>query len=155
MSEYLVAKWVHVLSSTILFGTGIGTAFYMLRAALSREPRVAWLVGKYVVTADWLFTTTAIIVQPLSGFWLVHLAGFPLTSRWIVWSVALYLLAGACWLPVVRIQIQMRDAAREAAENGRPLPPRYWSWFRLWFALGVPAFASLVIVFWLMIAKPA
>src|SRR3954468_11711803 len=151
MSEYLILKWVHVLSSTILFGTGLGSAFYMLFACLSREPAVPHFVARYVVIADGLFTATAIIVQPVTGFWLAHLAGFPLGSRWIVWSVALYLLAGACWLPVVRIQIRMRDAAREAAENGRPLPQRYWRWFRLWFALGVPAFASLVIVFWLMI----
>jgi uncharacterized membrane protein len=155
MSEYLIVKWVHVLSSTILFGTGIGSAFYMLCAGLSRDPKVAHFVARYVVIADWLFTATAVVVQPLTGFWLAHLAGFSLGSRWIAWSIALYFVAGACWLPVVYIQIRMRDTARAAAAESRgALPARYWRLFRIWFALGIPAFASLVVVFWLMIAKP-
>jgi uncharacterized membrane protein len=154
MSEYLVVKWVHVLSSTLLFGTGIGSAYYMLRACVSREPRVAHLVAGYVVVADWLFTATSVVVQPVTGFWLAHLAGFPLGSRWIVWSIVLYFVAGACWLPVVYIQIRMRELARAAAESRGPLPQRFWRFFRIWAVLGVPAFLSLVVVFWLMIAKP-
>ncbi|HYC36668.1 MAG TPA: DUF2269 domain-containing protein [Usitatibacter sp.] len=155
MSEYLVLKWIHVVSSTILFGTGIGSAFYMLVASLDRDARVVFFVTRWVVVADWIFTTTAVIVQPLTGFWLAHLAGFPLTSRWIVWSTALYLLAGGCWLPVVWMQMQMREMAREAAGHGRELPPRYWRFFRIWIALGIPAFLALVVVFYLMVAKPA
>lgn len=155
MSEYLIVKWVHVLSSTILFGTGIGSAFYMLSACLSRDPRIAHFVARYVVIADWLFTATAVVVQPLTGFWLAHLAGFPLGSRWILWSIVLYLVAGACWLPVVYIQMRMRDMARAAAAGHGALPAGYWRLFRIWFALGIPAFASLVVVFWLMVAKPA
>jgi uncharacterized membrane protein len=154
MNEYLVVKWLHILSSTFLFGTGIGSAFYMLFAGLNREPRIVFFVTRYVVIADWLFTTTAVIVQPLTGFYLVYLAGIPLTSSWIVWSTALYLLAGACWMPVVWMQLRMRDMARIAAAQGTPLPPRYWHFFRLWVLLGIPAFFSLVIVFYLMVAKP-
>lgn len=155
MSEYLIVKWVHVLSSTILFGTGIGSAFYMLFACLSRDPRIAFFTARHVVIADWLFTATTVVVQPLTGFWLAHLAGFPLASRWIVWSIVLYFVAGACWLPVVYIQMRMRDTARAAVESGGALPELYWRLFRIWVALGIPAFLSLVIVFWLMTAKPA
>lgn len=154
MIEYFVAKTLHVISSTFLFGTGIGSAFYMFFASLNRDPRVVLFVTRYVVIADWLFTTTAIIVQPLTGFWLMHLAGFPITSRWIAWSIALYLLAGACWLPVVWMQMQMRQMAKQAVEQGAALPERYWRLFRIWVALGVPAFLSLVVVFYLMVAKP-
>jgi uncharacterized membrane protein len=154
MSEYMIFKWLHVLSSTILFGTGIGSAFYMLMASLNRDPRVAYFVVRQVVIADFIFTTTAVIVQPVTGFWLVHLAGFPPTSRWIVWSTLLYLFAGACWLPVVWMQLQMRDMAAQAVSDGTELPPRYWRFHRIWVALGIPAFFALVIVFWLMIAKP-
>lgn len=154
MNEYLVVKTIHVISSTFLFGTGIGSAFYMFFASLNRDPRVVLFVTRYVVIADWLFTTTAIIVQPLTGFWLMHLAGFPFTSRWIAWSIALYLLAGACWLPVVWMQMQMREMARQAVEQGAALPERYWKFFRIWVALGIPAFLSLVVVFYLMVAKP-
>lgn len=155
MSEYLVVKWLHILSSTLLFGTGIGSAFYMLFAGLNREPRIVYFVTRYVVIADWVFTTTAVILQPVTGFYLVHLAGFAWTSNWIMWSTALYLVAGACWLPVVWMQVQMRDMARDAAESGAALPERYWRFFRVWVALGVPAFLSLVVVFYLMVAKPA
>ena len=155
MSEYLVLKWVHVLSSTILFGTGIGSAFYMFFASRQDDPRVAYVVVRWVVVADWVFTTTAIVVQPVTGLWLAHLAGFPLSSAWIVWSIVLYLVAGACWLPVVWMQLQMREMARVAAGAGTPLPDRYRRFFRIWVALGVPAFLALVVVFYLMVAKPA
>jgi uncharacterized membrane protein len=155
MNEYLVVKTIHVISSTLLFGTGIGSAFYMLFASLDRDPRTVYFVTRFVVIADWLFTTTAIVVQPLTGFWLAHVAGFPLSSRWIVWSTVLYFVAGACWLPVVWMQTRMRAMAREAVERGTPLPERYFRFFRIWVALGIPAFVSLVAVFYLMVAKPA
>lgn len=155
MNEYLVVKTIHVISSTLLFGTGIGSAFYMLFASLNRDARIVHFVTRYVVIADWLFTTTAVVVQPLTGFYLAWLAKFPLSSRWIVWSTILYLVAGACWLPVVWMQVRMREMARVAAEQGAALPERYWRFFRIWVALGIPAFVSLVIVFYLMVAKPA
>lgn len=152
--DYVTVKWLHILASTFLFGTGIGTAFYMVCATISREPRVVFVVARYVVIADWLFTAPAVLVQPITGFYLVHLAGFALTSRWIVWSTALYLLAGACWLPVVWIQIRLRELARSAAEGGTQLPPLYWRYFRVWVLLGIPAFLGLVVVFYLMVARP-
>ena len=152
---YLVLKWLHVLSSTLLFGTGLGSAFYMLFASRTRDARVAAVVAGHVVIADWLFTATTVVFQPLSGFLMAHLAGIPFTARWIVASFALYLLAGACWLPVVWMQYRMRDMARAASAAGQALPPLYWVYLRRWTALGVPAFVALVAVFWLMVVKPA
>ena len=153
--EYLVAKWLHILSSTLLFGTGIGSAYYMLMTSLARDTRAIAIVVRKVVLADWLFTTTTIVFQPASGFYMVWLAGIPWTSRWLMWTYALYLLAGACWLPVVWMQIRMRDMADEALRTGGELPPLYWRMLRWWVALGIPAFFALVVVFWLMVAKPS
>lgn len=153
--SYVVVKWAHILSSTLLFGTGLGSAFYMFFASLTRDTRAVAVVVRYVVIADWAFTTPTIILQPLTGFYLVHLAGFPLSSTWIVASIVLYLLAGACWLPVVWIQMKMRDMAAVAAREGGELPAKYWSYLRAWVALGVVAFVALVAVFYLMVAKPA
>ena len=152
---YEIGKWLHILSSTLLFGTGLGSAYYMFFASLTRDPRTICNVVRLVVIADWAFTTTTIIFQPLSGFYLVHLAGFPLTSRWIVWTTVLYFVAGACWIPVVFIQIRMRRLAQQAAAAGSELPADYDRLLRWWVALGIPAFVSLVIVFYLMVAKPA
>lgn len=152
--SYLIVKWLHILSSTLLFGTGLGSAFYMFFASLSRDARVIAVVVRYVVIADWAFTTPTIVIQPITGFYLVHLAGFPVESAWITWTVALYLLAGACWLPVVWMQIKMRNMAQLAAENDRPLPDLYWTYLRRWVALGIIAFLALVVVFYLMVAKP-
>jgi uncharacterized membrane protein len=152
--EYVIVKWLHILSSTLLFGTGLGSAFYMFFASRTRDARAIAVVVRYVVVADWAFTTPTMIVQPLTGFYLVHLAGVPLASSWIVASILLYLLAGAAWLPVVWMQIQMRDMARQAAAGGG-LPDRYWRFLRWWIALGIVAFAALVAVFYLMVAKPA
>ncbi|WP_029000487.1 DUF2269 family protein [Azohydromonas australica] len=153
--DYLVAKWLHILSSTLLFGTGLGSAYYMFFTSLTRDPRAVAIVVRYVVLADWLFTTTTIIFQPLSGWYMVHLAGIPLTTPWIFWTFVLYFVAGACWLPVVWIQIRMRALAQAAVTHNQPLPPRYFALLKVWTALGVPAFLALVTVFYLMVAKPA
>lgn len=153
--EYLVVKWIHILSSTVLFGTGLGSAFYMFFASLTRDTRVVATVVRYVVIADWIFTTPTIILQPLSGFYLMHLAGFPLTTPWILWSIVLYLVAGAAWLPVVWMQIRMRTMAQTADVAGSALPEQYWKYLRLWVSLGVVAFGALVVVFYLMVAKPS
>jgi uncharacterized membrane protein len=152
--EYLVVKWLHILSSTLLFGTGLGSAFYMFFTSLTRDARVVATVVRYVVIADFAFTTPTIIIQPVTGLYLIHLAGFPLSSTWIAVSIALYFLAGAAWLPVVWMQIKMRDMAMAAAANGTELPPRYWSFLKGWVALGIVAFTALVVVFYLMVAKP-
>jgi uncharacterized membrane protein len=152
---YLLVKWLHILSSTLLFGTGLGSAFYMFFTSRTRNPQAIAIVVRQVVIADWVFTTPTIILQPLTGFYLMHLMGVPLTTPWIGWSVALYLLAGAAWLPVVWMQIRMRDMAVIADRAGTPLPPRYWKFLRIWVALGIVAFAALVAVFYLMVAKPS
>ncbi|MDB6087833.1 MAG: hypothetical protein JWN85_617 [Gammaproteobacteria bacterium] len=153
--DYLAIKWIHIVSSTLLFGTGLGSAFYMFFASLTRDPRVIAVVVKYVVVADWLFTAPAIILQPATGFLMVHKAGFAVGSAWLVWSILLYLLAGAAWLPVVWMQIQMRGMAEEAARIESALPERYWKFLNRWIALGIVAFVALVVVFFLMVAKPA
>ena len=152
--DYVVVKWLHILSSTFLFGTGIGSAWYMLFANVSRDVRAIAVVAKYVVVADWLFTATTAVLQPATGFYMIHLAGYPLHSKWIMWSIALYVIAGACWLPVVWLQIRMRDLAAAAAQAGGELPALYWRYFRIWVTLGVPAFLAFVVIFWLMVAKP-
>jgi uncharacterized membrane protein len=153
--DYVTVKWLHILSSTLLFGTGIGSAYYMLMASLTRDPRAVAVVVRHVVLADWLFTTTTIVFQPLSGWYLAHLAGFPLTTPWLFWSLVLYVVAGACWLPVVWLQLRMRDMARQAVQHGQPLPERYHRFLRVWVALGIPAFLALVVTFYLMVAKPS
>jgi len=152
---YLVMKWMHILSSTLLFGTGLGSAFYMFFVSRTRDSQAIAVVVRHVVIADWIFTTPAIILQPLTGFYLTHLAAIPLTTPWILWSVVLYLLAGAAWLPVVWMQIRMRNMAATAAASGADLSPEYWRLLRVWVGLGIVAFAALAVVFYLMVAKPA
>lgn len=153
--EYLIVKWLHILSSTVLFGTGIGSAYYMLFTSLSRDAHAIARVVGLVVIADWVFTTTTVVLQPLTGFYLIHLMGYPVTSAWILWSIVLYFVAGAAWLPVVWMQIKMRDMARTATASNTELPPKYWLFLKWWVALGCVAFGALVVVFYLMVAKPA
>jgi uncharacterized membrane protein len=153
MMEYLLLKWLHVLSSTVLFGTGIGSAFYLLVASLHRDPPVVAAVARYVVMADWMFTATTVVLQPLTGGLMVHLAGLSLDAPWLAWSIGLYALAVACWLPVVVLQMRMRDLAAAAATQRVPLPAGYWRAFRSWVAVGIPAFFAFVAVFYLMVVK--
>jgi uncharacterized membrane protein len=151
--EYLTVKWVHILSSTVLFGTGIGSAFYLLVASRSRNPQLIAFVAGKVVLADGLFTANTAVLQPLSGFYLVHLAGMSLQPLWLWLSIVLYAVAIGCWLPVVWIQVRLRDIARSAAGEGIPLPVAYDAYFRWWLALGVVAFFAFLGIFWLMVAK--
>lgn len=153
--DYLTLKYLHIVASTLLFGTGIGSAFYLLLATLSRDARVVSAVAAYVVAADWLFTATTVVIQPLTGYWLVSKAGFPWTAPWLQWSIGLYVLAVACWLPVVWIQMRLRTFSKAAMQAGSPLPPVYWRHFYAWVALGVPAFFAFLGIFYLMVAKPA
>lgn len=152
--DYLAIKWLHILSATAMFGTGFGTAFYMFFTNRTRNVAAIAVVSRLVARADWWFTTPSVILQPLSGFWMIHMAGYPLGATWIVWSLALYALAGACWLPVVWLQLRMRDMAAIAARDDAPLPDRYWRYEKIWTALGFPAFGALLIVYWLMVHKP-
>lgn len=152
--DYLDVKWLHVLSSTVLFGTGIGSAFYLLVVTWGRDAHVVAAVSRYVVLADWLFTATTAVFQPASGFWLMHLAGgIPVSTPWIAWSLGLYAFAIACWLPVVWIQHRLRDLSAEAAGAGARLPTAYWRFFAWWVGLGLLAFMAFLAIFYLMVAK--
>lgn len=152
---FSLVKWAHILSSTILYGFGAGTAWYLWNAHLSGDAVLISKVGRMVVRADWLFTGTSGVVQPLSGLLLAHLAGYPLNTPWLMAAYGLYVLAFACWAPVVCLQIKAQRLAQIAAEAGQPLGADYRRTMRLWFALGWPAFLGLTAVFWLMIARPA
>jgi len=154
MSWYLWIKWLHIVSSTVLFGTGFGIAFFLVRAQRTRNVALIASVGHDVVLADAVFTATAVVVQPASGIALALMAGYPLSSPWLLLSIALYLLVGACWLPVVWLQIGMRDLAAAAAASSSPLPAAYQNHYRRWFVLGWPAFVGVLAIFYLMVAKP-
>lgn len=151
---YLWLKVIHVLSATILFGTGLGTAFQMWMAHRSENPTSIALVARNVVLADFVFTTPAVVVQPVTGAVLVWLTGIDPFSPWLVAVYVLYAVAGTCWIPVVWLQIQVRDIARDACIEGKPLPPSYHRYMRMWFALGWPAFIAVIAIIWLMIDKP-
>ncbi|MBE2993749.1 DUF2269 domain-containing protein [Sphingomonas sp. CFBP 13603] len=153
MDKYLLLKTVHILSSTLLFGTGLGTAFHGFMANRSGDLAARRIVNRNVVIADWLFTTPAVIVQPVTGVWLARIAGYPLTTGWLAAAIVLYLFVGACWLPVVGIQIEMRRIV-DRLSDGEGLPARYFMLSRTWFALGWPALAGVLVIFWLMVAKP-
>lgn len=151
--SYELTKTLHILSMVLLFGTGLGSAFYKWMADRDGDLAHIAATNRHVVLADWLFTTPTVIFQPLSGLWLAHLLGLPLATPWIAASLLLYCLAGACWLPVVWLQIRMRDLAAAALAAKRELPPAYWRMARRWFWLGVPAFTSMVLVVVLMVFK--
>ena len=152
---YLLIKWVHILSSTILFGTGIGTAFFLLVTTLSRDVAALANVTRQVVRADWLFTSTTAVIQPATGLWLLHLAGIPLSTSWVAWSLAFYVAAIVCWLPVLWLQMRMRDLAAHAHRTGTAPGREYWLCFRYWVMLGVGAFIAFLMIFYLMVFRPA
>jgi uncharacterized membrane protein len=151
---YFALKYLHVIGATVLLGTGAGIAFFMLMAHRSRDPAVIAGVARIVVVADLLFTASAVVVQPVTGAALALVAGHSFGEGWLVLSLLLYLVTGAFWLPVVWMQLKMRDLAIRAVREAAPLPPAYSRLFAVWFAFGFPAFTAVLSIFWLMIARP-
>ena len=154
MTIYYLLKYLHVIGSTVLLGTGAGIAFFMFMAHRTGDAATVAATARIVVIADYLFTATAVVAQPVTGLLLARTVGYELTEGWIVASIALYLFTGAFWLPVVWMQARMRNLATAAVASGAPLPSDYHRLYRWWFAFGFPAFAAVLAIFWLMIARP-
>jgi uncharacterized membrane protein len=154
MLLYFVLKFLHVIGAAVLLGTGAGIAFFMLMAHLDGRTAVIAGVARIVVVADFIFTATAVVAQPITGLLLAWTIGYPLGQGWILWSIILYLVTGAFWLPVVWMQMRMRALAVTSVKKGQPLPALYYKLFWTWFAFGFPAFAAVIAILWLMIAKP-
>ena len=152
--SYEILKWIHLISATLLFGTGLGSAFYKWCADRSGNLQAIAHTNRIVVIADWAFTTPTVIIQPLSGIGLAYVIGFSLSEPWIIAAFVFYFIAGVCWSPVVWLQIQMRNLANRAVDQGTDLGSTYHHYQRLWLRLGFPAFTSMVIIYYLMIAKP-
>jgi uncharacterized membrane protein len=150
----LAFKLIHVLGAAVLFGTGLGIAYFMWMAHRTRDAATIAATARIVVIADSIFTAGAVIVQPVSGALLAWTLGYRISEPWLVTSLALYMMVGLCWLPVVGIQIVLRNLAREAVDTGAELPARYHRLFRIWFALGWPAFLGVIAIFALMIWRP-
>ncbi len=147
-------QWLHIVGACVLLGTGAGIAFFMVMAQRTNDTRIIAHVAGTVVIADWLFTATAVVLQPITGALLAMEVGWNLSEGWIVVALALYVLVGMFWLPVVWVQHQLRDMARGASLANEPLPPRYHRLYRIWFMAGFPAFAAVLAIVWLMIARP-
>jgi len=152
---YAWIKIIHIISASVLFGTGIGTAFYMFYVNLQNDIKLIAKATAIVVIADWLFTLPSGLTQAITGFILIYLKGYSLLSFWVVGSILGYVIAGACWVPVVWLQMRCRDLAYFASENKLSLPYEYKKYFKIWWLLGIPAFISLVGVFYLMVNQPS
>ena len=150
----IVLRLLHVLGATVLFGTGAGIAFFMVMARRTRDPALVAHVAGTVVIADLLFTATAVVAQPITGILLAREAGWSLSEGWIVLAICLYVLTGLFWLPVVAIQVRLRDIAAACASEGSELPARWHTLYRIWFLCGFPAFIAVACILWLMLAKP-
>jgi uncharacterized membrane protein len=153
--EYLVLKWAHIIGATIIFGTGLGTAFHFWITQRREDPRAIAAAARSTVLADWIFTLPAVILQPLTGLALALMAGYPLHSTWLVGALVLYGVAAACWIRVLFIQLEMRALAEAAVRDGTPLGADFRRLVRGWVLLGWPAFIAMIAIFWLMIARPA
>jgi uncharacterized membrane protein len=154
MTAYFILKFLHVIGTAVLLGTGAGIAFFFLMAHRTGKPATVAAIARIVVIADFIFTATAVVVQPVTGALLASQVGISLREGWIALSIILYLVTGAFWIPVVLMQLRMRDLAEDAARAGRALPPEYHRLFSRWFAFGFPAFGSVLAIIWLMITKP-
>ena len=154
MNTYLILKWAHILSSVLLVGTGFGSAFYLYFIHRTRNTQAIAEVARLVVKADFWFTTPAVIIQPITGYAMMSMSGYSFSQSWLFWTIGLYVIAGACWLPVVWLQLRMADMATVAVAKNAILPAHYWRYAQYWEWLGYPAFIAMLGVYWLMVFKP-
>ncbi len=153
--EYIILKYIHILSATLLFGTGLGSAFYLWMAYLSKDVPTLVNTTRHVILADWFFTTPTVIIQPITGIWLMHILHYSLTSVWFILTIGLYMLAGVCWIVVVFIQYRLHSVVKSLSKATKDLPQTYHVFMRWWFGLGVIAFSAIIIIYWLMVSKMA
>lgn len=151
---YFFIEYLHVLGAIVILGTGTGIAFFMLMAHRSRDAAFIARTAEVVVIADFMFTLSAVTLQPVTGGLLMWMSSTGITEGWLLTSLGLYAIAGVFWVPVIFMQVEMRDLARAASASGAPLPPRYFTLFRRWFLFGIPGFGSVMAILWLMVAKP-
>jgi uncharacterized membrane protein len=151
MMDYLSLKYIHIMSATIMFGTGIGTAFFMLMAYCSKNIEAIKTTARTVVIADWLFTLPTVIIQPITGIMLMQVLNYSYRSFWFHASVGLYVLAGLCWIPVVFMQIKMREISKST--TSQVLPASFHRLMRYWIGFGIIAFSALILVYVLMVWK--
>ncbi len=150
MTAYETLKILHILGTVLIFGTGMGTAFFLLMAYRTRDLDAIRVTTRHVVIADWLFTAPAVIAQPITGALLMRMLGMRVDSAWFAAVVALFVLTGLCWLPVVAIQYRLRNLA-SSAKSYDALPTEFHRLIRWWVVLGVPAFVAVMVIVVLMV----
>ncbi len=153
MDSYLWLKLIHILSAVVLTGTGAGIAFFMFMANRSNNAQAIYITARHVVLADWLFTTPAVVTQFVSGLLLMNKLGYSYSSTWFYTVISLFIFIGLCWLPVVRIQYRLRTMAADSAQSG-VVSEAFKQLMKRWTLLGIPAFAAILLIFWLMVFKP-
>ncbi|KZN65909.1 hypothetical protein N473_10095 [Pseudoalteromonas luteoviolacea CPMOR-1] len=153
MEPYFIAKFIHILAAIVVMGTGAGIAFFMFMANRSNNPQAIYITTRHVVLGDWFFTTPAVIIQIVSGLYLMHLLGYSFQSPWFLTVAGLFTFIGLCWLPVLKIQYRLRALAAIDQEQGE-VSVEFKHLMRRWTLLGIPAFAAILILLALMVFKP-
>jgi uncharacterized membrane protein len=153
MDDYLLLKLIHILSAVVITGTGSGIAFFMFMASRSDNPQAIYMTTKHVILGDWIFTTPAVLMQLITGVLLMKKLNYSFSSTWFYWVIGLFVLIGILWLPVIRIQYRLRESAKASMDTGA-VTPEFRNYMRIWTSLGVPAFTTILIMFWLMVFKP-
>lgn len=148
---FLTLKLIHIFSAIILFGLGCGTVFFKVMADRTGNHAAIAVTSRHVVQADWWFTTPSVIIQPITGILMAGQISMSLTDSWVIQTIVLYVLTGLCWLPVVYLQIQMREIANRSLLEGKPLPEKYHYYSKIWMWLGVPAFFAMLGITTMMV----
>ena len=154
METFSLLELLHILGAMVLFGSGLGIAFFMVAA--SRSGNVALIAGtaRIVVIADIALMATAFVLQPITGLGMAHIAHIHLWQSWIAISLGLYAVIGLLWLPGFWLRLQMREMAATALAAGTPLPERYRQFMRLWYWCGAPGFVAIITILYFMVTQP-
>ena len=151
----LAIKFIHLLAAAAMFGTWLGIAGFMLLAYRSGNPSVVALVAQFAVRLELFVVAPALALQPISGFPLAWAIGLtPLNEYWIDVALILYVAVVAAWLVSLRIEIGLRNMARQAALGRGTLADNYPRLFRIWFALATIILAAMVAIILLMVWQP-
>ncbi len=145
-------RLAHVVSSALMFGVGVGAFWFMLTTVRSGNPAAIAITTRNAVRAEWFIAAPVAVIQPTTGYLLMLQLEYPFKSMWFYTVAVLYMVAGMCWVYLVKAEISLRGLAA-AHGTAAALPGAFYTLFRRWTWLALGSFAGVLAIFALMVFR--
>lgn len=147
---YTILKFIHIVSAIVALGVNITYPLWFSRARKKPEALVFTLrTVKFI--DEWIAVPAYVLLFP-SGWWLSSLAGWSLTTPWILTSLILYAILSIVGLGVFTPALKKQIAI---AENPGPDTAEYRKISHRTNTMSIALNTMALVIIFLMVAKPA